>query len=595
MGLTPRPEHTRRRVRPSSQEGWVTTRARFPRQLGPRELAVADAVRHRVLRDRVHGDRREQVRPRALRHGAHELLAAPGGRADLRRPRAVQARAGHSAHLAADAAAQVVHLDGRVRIDAAACSTTTPWCRASTRSFRSTSTCRAVRRARKACMYGIMMLQEKVKSERMARQVAPQRDGARPEEPAVHPAVGDRRAVASRSATPFIRHGRACERRASTPVIAGSALGNAVAAPATPQNVPHRGGDAEPVRRRAARDSSAAPSSASTSCGARRRSIVDAARVARHHALAARRSVAALRLPLRRHGRRVSATSSSRSKSCGICARCRSAASSASRRSSPKGAPLDVPSVWDIYKGADWLERECYDMFGIRFAGHPDLRRHPHVGAVQGRAIRCGRTFRCAADSAARSSCARRSPRIPRRAYSMEELSIADAFEDLPADMRQRLARRRDGRESSDGDDETHGRSRALDDRARRAGTPAARPARRRTKRASPSPSTRRRRSSRISRASTCSSTSGRSIRRRTACCASCSSSMARRSCAASRTSATCTAASRRSASTGSTTRSSRGPTARTTSTRPATTSRSRSARSGCSGSRSRSGARCCA
>jgi len=40
-----------------------------------------------------------------------------------------------------------------------------------------------------------------------------------------------------------------------------------------------------------------------------------------------------------------------------------------------RGAALEVPSVWDIYKGADWLERECYDMFGIRFVGHPDLRR----------------------------------------------------------------------------------------------------------------------------------------------------------------------------------------------------------------------------
>ena len=40
-----------------------------------------------------------------------------------------------------------------------------------------------------------------------------------------------------------------------------------------------------------------------------------------------------------------------------------------------KGQPLVVPSVWAIYKGADWMERECYDMFGIRFEGHPDLRR----------------------------------------------------------------------------------------------------------------------------------------------------------------------------------------------------------------------------
>ncbi|MEO8622340.1 MAG: NADH-quinone oxidoreductase subunit C, partial [bacterium] len=30
----------------------------------------------------------------------------------------------------------------------------------------------------------------------------------------------------------------------------------------------------------------------------------------------------------------------------------------------PKGAPLEVPSVWDIHKSVDWLERECYDMFG---------------------------------------------------------------------------------------------------------------------------------------------------------------------------------------------------------------------------------------
>ncbi len=40
----------------------------------------------------------------------------------------------------------------------------------------------------------------------------------------------------------------------------------------------------------------------------------------------------------------------------------------------PIGRPV-IDSVTSIWKGADWLERETYDLLGIEFKGHPDLRR----------------------------------------------------------------------------------------------------------------------------------------------------------------------------------------------------------------------------
>jgi len=34
-----------------------------------------------------------------------------------------------------------------------------------------------------------------------------------------------------------------------------------------------------------------------------------------------------------------------------------------------------LKSVYELWRGSDWMEREVFDMFGITFSGHPDLRR----------------------------------------------------------------------------------------------------------------------------------------------------------------------------------------------------------------------------
>jgi len=105
----------------------------------------------------------------------------------------------------------------------------------------------------------------------------------------------------------------------------------------------------------------------------------------------------------------------------------------------PKGTPLKVPSVMPIYSGADWLERECYDMFGIVFEGHSDLRRIlMWEQYAEGYPLRKDFPLR---GRFSRSEQLRQALAAqPESRYSMTELTIADAFEDLPLEMRQRLA-----------------------------------------------------------------------------------------------------------------------------------------------------------
>ncbi|HTS89629.1 MAG TPA: NADH-quinone oxidoreductase subunit C [Gemmatimonadales bacterium] len=104
------------------------------------------------------------------------------------------------------------------------------------------------------------------------------------------------------------------------------------------------------------------------------------------------------------------------------------------------GRPLEVDSVYDLWRGADWLEREVYDMFGVRFRGHPDLRRilmwetyregHPlrKDFPLRGHFSRAEQTRQALAAN-------------PEAHYSIQELSIAAAYDELPGDMKERLSR----------------------------------------------------------------------------------------------------------------------------------------------------------
>lgn len=105
-----------------------------------------------------------------------------------------------------------------------------------------------------------------------------------------------------------------------------------------------------------------------------------------------------------------------------------------------KAGTLEVDTVFDLWKGADWLEREVYDMFGVTFRGHPDLRRILMWETyAEGHPLRKDFPLRGHFNRAEQTRQALGAN--PEAHYSLEELSIAESYDELPQDMRERLRR----------------------------------------------------------------------------------------------------------------------------------------------------------